>query len=109
VATAPAVVAALVIQAVFSHPLVTVGNLSAFIRLRAGDLLVALSARMGSLLDAAGLGQVASALVDTLSSPAMAAGAATVASGLFFAALWVVYRTLIASQPADRPYAHVSR
>jgi anti-sigma factor RsiW len=109
VATAPAVIALLLVRAVFSHPLVTVGNLSAFVRLQAGDLLGALAARGAALLQSVGLDAAAGTAVELLSSPPVAAGAATVASGLTFAALWVVYRFLIASQPADRPYAHVSR
>lgn len=106
VATAPAVVAILVIQAVFSSPLVTVGNLFAFFRLKSGDLVTALVARGAGLLETAGLEPAVRAALDALQSPPVAAGAATVASFLTFAALWVVYRFLIASQPADRPYAH---
>ncbi len=106
VATAPAVVAVLIIQAVFSSPLVTVGNLVAFFRLKMADGMGALLAQVGSLVQAAGLEPAARAALDALQSPPVAAGAATMASGLLFAALWVVYRFLIASQPADRPYAH---
>lgn len=106
VATAPAVVTVLVVQAVFSSPLVTVGNLFAFFRLKAGDLLASLATRGGDLVQAAGLEPAARMVLDALQSPPVAAGAATLASGLTFAALWVVYRFLIASQPADRPYAH---
>ncbi len=106
VALAPTVIVALVIRAVFSNPLVTVGNLAAFARLRLGDFAISLAGRIGSTLDAVGLGTLARTTVELLASPAAAAAAATIASALFFAALWVVYRTLIASQPADRPYAH---
>ncbi len=109
VATAPAVIVALVIQSVFSSPLVTLGNLAAFARIKLVDLGATLSAQIAPALEAAGLEGFAGLVLDALSSPTVAAGAATVASGLTFAALWVVYRSLIASQPADRPYAHVSR
>ncbi len=108
-ATAPAVVIALMIQAVFASPLVTFGNLLAFARLKASGLVGGLSAQVVSALDAAGLGGAASVVAESLSTPMVAAGAATVLSGLTFGALWVVYRFLIASQPASRPYAHVSR
>ena len=109
VATAPAVVFALLIQSVFASPLVTLGNLAAFARLKMADAMVALSGQIAPTLEAAGLDGFAGLTLEALSSPTVAAGAATVASGLTFAALWVVYRSLIASQPADRPYAHVSR
>ncbi|NNK63677.1 MAG: hypothetical protein HKO98_10790 [Gemmatimonadetes bacterium] len=109
VATAPAVILLLIVRAVFSHPLVTIGNLGAFVRLQAGDLFGALATRGAALLQTVGLDAAARTAFELLSSPPVAAGAATVASGLTFAALWVVYRFLIASQPADRPYAHVSR
>lgn len=109
VATAPAVVIALLIQAVFANPLVTFGNLAAFARLKASGLFGSVSAQIVGLLESAGLGGAAGIVLDALSSPTVAAGAATVASGLTLGALWVVYRFLIASQPADRPYAHVSR
>ena len=109
VATAPAVILALLVQSVFASPLVTLGNLAAFARIKMVDLLAALSSQVAPALEAAGLDGFAGLILDALSSPTVAAGAATVASGLTFAALWVVYRSLIASQPADRPYAHVSR
>jgi anti-sigma factor RsiW len=108
VATAPAVVLGLLIQSIFSSPLVTLGNLAAFARIKMVDVVVALSGQIAPALEAAGLDGFAGIMLDALSSPTVAAGAATVASGLTFAALWVVYRSLIASQPADRPYAHVS-
>lgn len=109
VATAPAVIAALVVQAVFSHPLVTVGSLVAFLRLQVGDLAAALGGRATGALETLGLEPLSRAVLDALASPAVAAGAATAASGLTFAALWVVYRFLVASQPADRPYAPLYR
>lgn len=109
VATAPAVVFALLVQSIFSSPLVTLGNLAAFARLKMADLATALGGRIAPSLQATGLDGLAGTALDLLSSPAVAAGAATVASGLTFAALWVVYRSLIASQPADRPYAHAPR
>lgn len=106
IATVPAVISMLVMRAIFSSPLVTVGNLAAFLRLKSADALSGLGAWGQGMVQSAGLGPAAASIAEALSTPMVAAGAATVASGSILAALWVVYRFLIASQPADRPYAH---
>lgn len=104
-ATVPAVITILVLRAVFTSPLVTVGNLLAFFRLRVADFAGVLRLRVDGALEASGLAPWAATMVEALSSPVVAATAATALSAAILAALWVIYRFLIASQPADRPYA----
>ncbi|MEK9502327.1 zf-HC2 domain-containing protein [Gaopeijia maritima] len=104
--TVPAIVTMLVFRAVFASPLVTVGNLLAFLRLKTADALSGVGGWADGLLQSAGLAPMAASALEAMSSPVVAASVATLASGSILAAMWVVYRFLIASQPADRPYAH---
>jgi len=102
VAFTPAITAALIAHAVFSHPLVTVGNLGAFVWLKGSTLAVTLGGGLtDGLIDSASVFRAWSA-VGSLSPTVAGAGllggcALTLASG------WVVYRNVIApsEQVAD--------
>lgn len=106
VATAPAVIAALAVNAVFSHPLVTVGGLASFVWLKlssfAGGAVGAVSA---PLMDNALVSQVWAMVEPLLASSRLVAASATVLSALTLAALWILYRNVLASDPEDHGYA----
>ena len=108
-AVAPAATVVLIARAVFSHPLVTLGNLASFGWLKgseaAGNVVDTLG---GSALDDSLMAQAWSVLARALESSAATAGMAALLSGLTLGALWILYRNVIASHPEDRGYAHLS-
>lgn len=93
----------LVAYAVFSHPLVTVGNLGAFIWLKGSALAGMLgSSVLAGLIDNAAVFRTWTAVGSLTSSPATAGAGLLVFSILTLAATWVLYRNLFStsSEPA---------
>lgn len=94
--TAPAVVLALVIQSVFSHELVTVGNLVTFLGFKLAGLWEAALAMMPqAVFDNPVLGVLGTAGAWVSTSPTLVAATAVAASGTCLAAIWVLYRNLL--------------
>lgn len=109
VAVAPVVTLVLMVQAVFSHPLVTVGNLAAFGWLKLSGLVArATQAIAGPLAENTTLVQVWTFVEQALQSSTVAAATAAGLSGLTMAALWILYRNVFASHPEDQGYAQLS-
>lgn len=108
-AVTPMATLALVAYVVFSHPLVTVGNLLTFFWLEAQDVTGALlSTLLGGTVES-GLLARGWDLVQTVGgSPGAAALLFALFSALTVAAVWVLYRNLIATHTVDERYAHVS-
>ncbi len=108
-AVAPVATLALVVQTVFSHPLVTVGSLASFAWLKASTLAErALDAVGASGLESSNVFRAWEVLRGMLQSPTLAAAGAALLSGLIMAALWILYRNVFASHPEDRRYAQLS-
>jgi hypothetical protein len=95
IALAPTVTVSLVAYAVFSHPLMTVGNLASFVWIKS----MALSAALGggvldSLAQSAALFRAWTALGALARSPALASMGLLAFSMLTLASAWVLYRNL---------------
>jgi len=98
VAFTPVVTAGLVLYAVFSHPMVTLGGLATFVWLKTAALTTALGGGIGGgLFESASIFRAWSAL-RTLSPTTAGAGLLAV-SALTLASGWVVYRNVIAPLP----------
>jgi anti-sigma factor RsiW len=101
----PAVTLALVAYVVFSHPLVTPGNLLSFLWLRGSERLVGL---MGGVLDrvteSALLLRTFEGMETLIGSPASAALAVTGVAALTLSATWVLYRNVLATPNAGKRY-----
>jgi hypothetical protein len=105
----PAVTVALVAYAVFSHPLVTVSTLGSFVWLKATGLTTSLGqSALAPLQEQALLVEAWSMFEALVQSPELAAALATLVSGLTLAALWVLYRNVIASHPGESGHAEPS-
>lgn len=93
---APAVAFLALVGAVVAHPLLTVGDLAAFLWWRAGDLAgLAGNWILGRFVESPVLGW-AWALVEVVAtSPAMAAGGIALLWGTTLLAAWVLYRNVI--------------
>lgn len=108
-AVTPAVVAGLVVYAVFSHPTLTVGSLMSFLWWKATDFAAAAASGVGgTLLQNAESFGLQSLLQTFAQAPGLVAAGVvvyTVASAL---ALRVLYKNLIANRPGNGRYAHVS-
>jgi len=102
----PAVTLALVAYAVFSHPLVTLGNLATFLWLETSDLL---GGAVGGLLtrvtESTALFRAYAAMDFLSGSPASLALAVTALVALTSAATWVLYRNVLATSSVDGTYA----
>ena len=84
--------------AVFSHPLATLSNLSAFVWLKGAALAGALgNSVVTGLMDNAAVFRTWTALGSLTSSPATASAALLVFSILTLAAAWVLYRNLFSA------------
>lgn len=107
--TAPAVVAALVLQALFSHELFTVGSLVSFLGFKLSGLLTSAAAAGNAWMADNPLAAQAWGLVlDVGASPALAAALATGVSGLLLGALWIVYRNVIAPGGGEGGYVEAT-
>ena len=108
VAVTPAATLGLVFYAIFSHSALTPGALSAFLWWKANDLAVATwHAFVSHVLESETLFQLYSLLDAVVKAPWALAGGLAVLSVLMGGALWVLYKNLIATEPADGGYAHV--
>jgi hypothetical protein len=106
---APVATLALVVYTVFSHPLVTLGNLLSFAWLKGSNLADRVVDGVSAPVRDNALVLEAWALVEqTLQSPTLTAAAAALMSGLTMAALWILYRNVFASHLEDGGYAHLS-
>ena len=102
-ALTPAVTAGLIAYAIFSHPLVTVGNLAAFLWLEGSEWAGALVRALGSALVESASVLPAWGAVDALSRSPSAVGAALLGvCALTLASAWVLYRNVIAPVEAAR-------
>ena len=108
--TAPAVTLALVLQAVFSHEAVTLGNLFSFFRFKlsaAMDAAGGMAAQWTSdYAFASGVWEVAQAVA---ASPTLAAATVAWASGACMAAAWILYRNLVLPGGEEGVYAQARR
>jgi len=108
VAVTPAATLGLVLYAIFSHSALTPGALSAFLWWKANDLAIATwHAFVSHVLESETLFQLYSLLDAVVKAPWALAGGLAVLSVLMGGALWVLYKNLIATEPADGGYAHV--
>lgn len=109
VGTAPAVTLALILQAVFSHDLVTVGSLFSFLGFKLSGMVDGVAGVLGRLVaDNTLLGQGWSVVQAVSASPALAAGAAVAVSGTCLAAAWILYRHLVFPTGEEGRYAQAS-
>ena len=108
VALTPMLTTWLVAYAVFSHPLVTLGNLGAFVWLKGSTLAGMLgSSVVAGLMENAAVFRTWMALGSLTSSPATAGAGLLVFSILTLAACWVLYRNLF-SASAEHAYVKIS-
>lgn len=107
--TVPAVTAALALQAVFSHDLVTLRNLVSFVGFKLSGVVDALAGAVeGVVADSTLLSRFWDVVQAIGASPTMTAGTVALAFGSCLAALWVLYRNFIVPNGEER-YAQVSR
>jgi anti-sigma factor RsiW len=109
VAVTPAVVAGLMVYAVFSHPTLTLGSLASFAWWQVADLgAIAMTAVSTMALQSVETLGVTSLFSMLASAPSVVAGGVllyTMASAL---ALRVLYKNLFANRPTNGRYAHAS-
>lgn len=104
----PAVTVVLVAWTVFSHPLVTPGNLASFLWLKAQGLLSGVAAAVGGrLAESAAALQLYSVLEPLTRSAEVTAVALTLLGSLTVVAVWILYRNLFAANSAEYPYARL--
>jgi anti-sigma factor RsiW len=102
----PAVTLGLVVYAVFSHPLATLGNLFSFIWLEgSGRLDVASSGMLSRASESSTLSPVLQMLETLMSSPGGVALAVSGLASLTVTAAWVLYRNVLVPSPAERSRA----
>jgi anti-sigma factor ChrR (cupin superfamily) len=99
-ALAPALLLALVVRAVFSHPLVTPSSLSSFAWLRLRDALGGVGQTLRWVST-----EVAHTALPALPQGSLA-GALTAGSMLTLAAAWIVYRNVFAHSASEVPRAN---
>ena len=108
--TAPAVVVALAVQAVFSHELVTLGNLLSFLTFKLSGILDGVSGMLAGLVaENALLGQVWAVAQTVGASPALTAATAAALSGTCLGAVWILYRNFVFPSGKEGRYAQASR
>lgn len=104
----PAVTVVLVVWSVFSHPLVTPGNLASFLWLKAQGLLAGLASAVGGqLAESTAALQLYSVLEPLTRSAEVTAVALTLLGSLTVVAVWILYRNLFAADSAEYPYARL--
>jgi hypothetical protein len=95
VALTPGVTVALVAYAVFSHPLMTLGNLASFLWLKGIAIGTALGGGfVTGLVESAAIFRAWTAFATLARSPAMAGGGLLAFSLLTLASAWVLYRNV---------------
>jgi anti-sigma factor RsiW len=106
VGVVPAVTFALVLNAVFSSPLVTVGSLVSFLGFKLGDLWQAtLSALPQGMLESQAVSWLATGFQLATASPTIAAATAAAISGTVLASVWILYRNLSDTTFEEGSYA----
>ncbi len=109
VAVTPAVIAGVVLYAVFSHPNVTPGTLASFVWWRVTDLAtLGLTTLSSAALESAQIFGIYSLFEALLAAPLLLTSGLLAYSLLNGLALRVLYKNLIANRPMDGRYAHVS-
>ncbi len=107
VAVTPAVIVGLVAYAVFSHPTLTLGALMSFAWWKATELAtVVWDGAAAMAVESAGTFQLYSTLESLAASPAAVAGGLLLFSAATGAAIWILYRNLIATQRVDGRISH---
>lgn len=108
VASAPTITLVGLMYLVFSHPLLTVGNLFHYVSWKASALLAsAFSAVAGHLVESVAVFR-AYALLEAVSASPLLVGLGGLAfTVLCVMALWILYRNLIATPQVDGHYARV--
>ena len=108
-AVTPVATLALVAWVVFSHPLVTVGNLLSFVSLEAQDVGAAtVDAVLGMTLESGLLYRAWDLLQTAGSAPGAVALGFTMFSAVTLVAVWVLYKNLITTSSVDLRYGHAS-
>lgn len=108
-AVTPAVTVALLAYVVFSHPLVTIGNLLSFLWLKGQEAVGAsASALLGEVLQSGVVLVAVDITRGLIATPGMAATLFALFGIGTLAAFWILYRNLIATHSVDGPYAHPS-
>jgi hypothetical protein len=93
----PAALLGLLAYAVFSHPLVTLGNLFSFVWLQGSERVADVgSTALQRTTESEALFRAYQALEVVLASPGTAALAVTGLAGLTLTAVWVLYRNVLA-------------
>jgi hypothetical protein len=93
---APILTLLLVLQSVFSHELVTFGNLLAFVRLQASGLLTATAEAANALARQWAPSMLLDGIAWIGASPTLLAVSGALASVALLASVWVLYRNLFA-------------
>lgn len=107
-AVTPVVSVALMAWTVFSHPLVTPANLVSFLWLKAQGLVTGVAGGVWTRISGNATAFELYSLVEPLTRSAeAAAAAATLLGGLTVAAVWILYRNVIAANPAENGYARL--
>lgn len=108
-AVTPAVTMALVAYVVFSHPLVTIGNLISFFWLKGQEAISAsASALLGEVLQSGVVVMTIDVTRGLIATPSMALTLFALFGIGTLTAFWILYRNLIATHSVDGPYAHPS-
>lgn len=107
VAVTPAVIVGLVGYAVFSHPTLTLGALVSFAWWKATALATVLWDGVATMaLESAGAFQLYSMFESLAAAPAAVAGGFLLFSAATAAAVWILYKNLIATHPVDGRISH---
>jgi anti-sigma factor RsiW len=105
-ALTPAVTLALVAYTVFSHPLVTLGNLLSFLWLEGSGWVGGWSSALAQRVTGNEVAVRALGMLEAVAgSPATAALSATGLGALTLVAVWVLYRNVIATDQVEGHYA----
>ena len=108
--TAPVVTLALALQAVFSHELVTFGNLLSFLALKLGGVTAPLRHFLeGLAAQHAWIGSAVEVAAQVTGSAPLFAGTAVAVLGTCLAASWILYRNLVLPLGEEGRYAQASR
>jgi anti-sigma factor RsiW len=104
----PVVVVASMMYTIFSHPLVTPGNLLSFLWLKARDGLGETLAIVAGRISASPAAAEVHALLEVMTrSTETAAAASALLGALMLSAVWVLYRNLFAPSLAENRYARL--
>ena len=105
-AVTPAATTALVAYMVFSHPLVTLGNLYSFLSLQMQDWVGSLGIGLGAPGQLPWIGPIISFGQTLAASPVIAAGFGVGLVALTVMAAWILYRNVLTVNPTRGRYAY---